>query len=132
MRNTILLLVLFCAATSLLIQPLPAADTITLPSVAQPNDKSAKQSPDTVVAKGKGVEVNRAQLDEALSEFKANATAQGGTIPPEQTASLESGMLDGLIQTQILLSKATEAEKSKAKAEATERLQEARTNAPSQ
>jgi peptidyl-prolyl cis-trans isomerase C len=123
-------IVLLCAAA--LIQPLVAAETKTFPAAAEPVATSAKQSPDTVIAKGKAVEVNRRQLDAAVSEFKSNASAQGKTVGPEETAMLETGMLDRLIQTQILLSKATDAEKSKAKAEAAERIQEAKTNAPSE
>jgi len=123
---------MLCAAASFLIQPLAAVETKTPPAAAEPVATSAKQSPDTVIAKGKAVEVNRGQLDAAVSEFKSNASAQGKTVGPEEMAMLESGMLDRLIQTQILLSKATDAEKSKAKAEATERIQEAKTNAPSE
>ena len=125
-------MVTFCAGALLLAQQVIAADTKTAPIAAEPVLKPSEPSTDSVVAKGKGVEIKRSQLDAAVSDFKANATAQGRTIPPEQTARLESGMLDQLIQTQILLSKATDAEKSKAKAEATERIQEAKTNAPSE
>jgi len=117
-----------CATALFWGKPLLAADAKTSPAPAAP----AKASAETVLAKGKGVEINRGQLDEALTEFKANATAQGKNIRAEEAAMLESGLLDRLIQTQILLSKATDAEKSKAKAEATERLQAARTNAPSE
>jgi peptidyl-prolyl cis-trans isomerase C len=89
-------------------------------------------SADTIVAKGKGVEVKRSQLDEAVQSYKANAAARGKTVQPEQTTMIETALLDRLIQTQILISMATDAEKTKAKEDATRNLKEAKTNAPSE
>jgi peptidyl-prolyl cis-trans isomerase C len=73
-------------------------------------------NPDTlftnsVVAKGKGVSVTRAQLDEELIRLKANAAAQGRMLPP----NLEPQVLDGLITRQLVLAKATAADKAKGK-----------------
>ena len=131
MRKTTSSIILLCAAW-LLAQQVPAADTSTGPAPATPAVKPSEQSADAVIAKGKGVEVKRSQLDEAVQSFKASATAQGRTMPPEQMAMVEPGLLDRLIQNQILISKATDAEKAKAREDATGRIQEAKTNAPSE
>jgi peptidyl-prolyl cis-trans isomerase C len=128
MRKTTLSIILLCTAV-LLAQSVPAAEKGTAFDLDKPVGKS---SPDTVVAKGKGVEVKRGQLDEAVQSFKANAAAQGRTVPLDQTSMIESAVLDHLIQTQILISKATDAEKTKAKEEATQNLKDAKTNAPSE
>jgi peptidyl-prolyl cis-trans isomerase C len=128
MSKSIRSIVLPCVAALLVAQQVPAADTNTAKPVVKPSEQSA----DTVIAKGKGVEVKRGQLDEAVSNVKANAAAQGETIPPEQLAMVEPRLLDGLIKSQIVLSKATDAEKAKAKQDATEGLQQAKTNAPSE
>jgi peptidyl-prolyl cis-trans isomerase C len=132
MRKSTPSIVLLCAAAALLAQPLPAADTNTAPAPAKPAIKPSEVSADTVIAKGKGVEIKRSQLDEAVVRLKANAIAQGGAIPPDHVAMMEPGLLNRLIQSQILISKATDAEKAKAKADATKQVQEARTNAPSE
>src|ERR1035438_2016970 len=61
----------------------------------------------TVVAKGKGVEVTRAQLDDKVIRLKAQAAGRGQNIPPEHVAMLDQQMLDQLIQIQLLQGKAT-------------------------
>jgi peptidyl-prolyl cis-trans isomerase C len=132
MRKTTSSIVLLCAAASLLAQQVPAADTNAAAAPAQPAIKPSELFADTIVAKGKGVEVKRSQLDDAIMSFKANAAAQGRSIPPEQMSMVEPGLLDRLIQIQILIGKATDAEKVKAKADAAKHIQEARTNAPSE
>jgi peptidyl-prolyl cis-trans isomerase C len=130
MCKTTTSIVLLCTAALLVAQSVPAAANAPVPgkSVSKPSEASA----DTVVAKGKGVEVKRSQLDEAVQSFKANAAAKGKEIPPEQTPIIESALLDRLIQNQILLSKAADAEKAKAKEDAVQSLKEAKTNAPSE
>jgi peptidyl-prolyl cis-trans isomerase C len=130
MCKTKLSIILLCTAALQLAQPVPAAEKAPAPgkSVSKPSEASA----DMVVAKGKGVEVKRSQLDEAVQSFKANAAAKGKEISPEQTAMIESALLDRLIQTQILVSKATGAEKAKAREDAIQSLKEVKTNAPSE
>jgi len=124
-------MILVCTAL-LVAQPITAAETDVVPAPGKPISKSSEVSADAVVAKGKGVEVKRSQLDEAVLSFKSNAAAKGKAIPPEQTAMVETALLDRLIQTQILISKATDAEKAKAKEDATKSLKEAKTDAPSE
>jgi peptidyl-prolyl cis-trans isomerase C len=84
-------------------------------ATAKPADKLTELFGDAVIAKGKGVEVKRSQLDSALISIKSAAAARGQSIPPEQVQMLERQQLQGLIQIQLLLGKATEADKVKGK-----------------
>ncbi|MFO1511777.1 MAG: peptidylprolyl isomerase [Verrucomicrobiota bacterium] len=70
---------------------------------------------DPVIAKGKGVEVKRSQLDAALIGVKAGLNAQGRSVSPDQVTMLERQVLNDIIGLQILLSKATDADKAKGK-----------------
>jgi parvulin-like peptidyl-prolyl isomerase len=66
---------------------------------------------DAVVAKGKGVEVKREDLDAMVFKMKANL-AQSGTPAP---ADAESQVLKKLVIDQLILSKATDADRTSAK-----------------
>ena len=81
----------------------------------------------TIVAKGKGVEVSQGQLDEEVVRLKAQAAARGQIIPPEQIAMVDRQVLDQLIQVQLLQAKATDADKAAGKALAEKRFEEAKT-----
>jgi peptidyl-prolyl cis-trans isomerase C len=83
--------------------------------------------PDKVIAKGKGVEVSRNQLDEEVIRFKSQVAGRGQTVPPEQMAMMERQLLDQLIQVQLLKAKATDADKAAGKALADKRFEEAKT-----
>jgi peptidyl-prolyl cis-trans isomerase C len=92
--------------TSLLVINLTAsAETTNAP--AKPMDLFA----DEIVAKGDGVKVTRAALDEALITIKASAAARGQRIPPQLVQNLEAQVLSRLIGMQILNQTATEADK---------------------
>ena len=80
-----------------------------------------------VLAKGKGVEVTRGQLDDEIIRVKAQAAARGQSMPPEQTGMMERQILEQFIQVQLLQSKATEADKAAGKALAEKRFEEAKT-----
>ena len=66
---------------------------------------------DPVIAKGKGFEIKRSELDELVTKFKAAVAAQNMSIPSEQT--IEKGALDSLIGERLLLARANDADKSK-------------------
>ncbi|HTQ50469.1 MAG TPA: peptidylprolyl isomerase [Candidatus Acidoferrales bacterium] len=68
-----------------------------------------------VIVKGKGFEVKQSDLDEAMTGIKAAAAMRNQVIPPAQMKMLESQMLDRLIQVQLLLQKATDADKAAGK-----------------
>ena len=67
---------------------------------------------DPVIAKGKGFEIKRSELDEMMTRIKSTAAARGQTIPPGQLIQIEGRVLDQLIQTRLLLQKATDADRS--------------------
>jgi peptidyl-prolyl cis-trans isomerase C len=67
---------------------------------------------DPVIARGKGFEIKRSELDEVMMGVKSTFAARGQTIPPGQLPVIESQLLDRLIQDQLLLQKATDADRS--------------------
>jgi peptidyl-prolyl cis-trans isomerase C len=90
----------------------PAADQSNGPAAAGAA-KGGDLFGDRVVARGKGCEVKRSQLDDVMTTIRSTAAARGQMIPPEQTAALERAQLDQLIQVQLLNSMATDADKAK-------------------
>jgi len=80
---------------------------------AKAADKLAELFGDPVIAKGKGVEVKRSQLDAIINGAKAQIAASGQAVSPERMALLERQVLEGLINDQLVLSKATDADKTK-------------------
>jgi peptidyl-prolyl cis-trans isomerase C len=68
---------------------------------------------DTVIAKGKGLEVKRADLDTTVVQMKAQYAANQMPAP----ADAESQALKKLVIDQLILSKATEADRTAAKAD---------------
>src|SRR5690349_13483389 len=89
-----------------------AADSAAAAASKPASINIANLFPDTVVAKGKGVEVKRSQLDDAMLSIKSSAAAQGQVIPPDRLALLEQQVLDRLIQIQLLMTKANDADKT--------------------
>ena len=68
---------------------------------------------DPVIAKGKGVEVKRSQLDAAMIGVRAGLKARGQTVNPDQMIGIERQVLNDIISLQLLLAKATPADKAK-------------------
>jgi peptidyl-prolyl cis-trans isomerase C len=79
---------------------------------AKPADAMTALFGDPVIAKGKGFEIKRSELDEVMTGVKSTAAARGQTIPAVQLTRIESQMLDQIIQEQLLLQKATEADRT--------------------
>src|SRR3954466_9649676 len=69
---------------------------------------------DPVIARGKGIEVKRSQLEDAIIQYKANLAVRGQTLAESQRGTREAQLLDRLVITQILLSRATADDKTKA------------------
>lgn len=84
---------------------------------SKPAERISELFGDTVVARGKGLEIKRSQVDTAIIAIKATAAARGQTIPPEMTRSLEQQVLSDLIGQGLILTKATAAEKAKGQEE---------------
>jgi len=69
---------------------------------------------DPVIVKAKGFDIKRSELDEVLTGAKANAAAGGQMLP----AGFDVEVLEKLITIQMLLQKATDADRASGKAEA--------------
>jgi parvulin-like peptidyl-prolyl isomerase len=110
MKKMSQLCVLLCAITPL------AAFSVTPDQPASTN--SAVKAPsldalfgDTVIVKGKGVEVKRTDLDAMVVRMKAQYAAQQMPAP----ADAESQVLKKLVIDQLILSQATDADRTAAK-----------------
>jgi parvulin-like peptidyl-prolyl isomerase len=79
-----------------------------------------------VIAKGKGVEIRRSQLDDAFVAFRANLAARGQTIAETRREGAEAQLLDRMLVTQLLVNKATDADREHAKTNITRFLDESR------
>jgi len=88
--------------------------------------------PDTVIAKGKGVEIKRSQLDDEMMHLKARAAAQGQKLNPEQLPLYEQSLLEDLIRIQVLRARATADDKATAQKLALKKMEDARAELGSQ
>ncbi|HTV75365.1 MAG TPA: peptidylprolyl isomerase, partial [Candidatus Baltobacteraceae bacterium] len=112
---------IFSAALAAVLLALPARAATPPPDAAAPAVADTNAAPadtmaalfgDPVIVKGKGFEIKRSELDEVMIGLKSAAEAHGETISPEQMSTIESQMLNRLIQIQLLLQKATDADKA--------------------
>jgi len=71
---------------------------------------------DRVVAKGKGIEVKFSQVEEAVIAFKASRVGAGERVSQELEQEAERTILERLVATQLLLQRATDADKKTGKA----------------
>ncbi len=81
-----------------------------------------------VIARGKGLEIRRAQLEDEFIRVKAQMTSQGQTLTPEQRGVLEVNLLQQLIGLRLISGQATEAERAAAKGVAEKRFEDAKTH----
>jgi peptidyl-prolyl cis-trans isomerase C len=81
----------------------------------KPAADAKKLFPDDVLCKGKSVEVRRSQVDEAFVQFKANLTARGQPFPEERREQVETQLLDRLVVTKLLVNRATDEDRARAK-----------------
>jgi peptidyl-prolyl cis-trans isomerase C len=89
------------------------------PPLPKPAVKADDLFPPTVLAKGKGFEVNSKQLDEAYLNFRTTAASRGQPPPPdEKRQEVEKKLLDRLVVVEVLQLKATAEDKAKGKAAA--------------
>lgn len=115
-RHSVLLLAVLVAASPMA----RAAETNTTKTSSDPMAALFNE----VVAKGDGVKVTRAMLDQALIAIKAAAAARGQRIPPQSMQALEAQVLSRIIGMQILNPIATEADKAAGKEAADKQLAE--------
>jgi peptidyl-prolyl cis-trans isomerase C len=101
-----------------------ASNAATSPA---PAFKASSLFSNSIVAKGKGVLVTRALLDDEVIRLKAQFASRGQTLPPEQAAAMDRRVLDQLIQIQLMQGRATAEDKAAGKALAQKRFEEAKT-----
>lgn len=102
--------------------PLFGASTPGTPIVA--SNGSDSLFGDDVVARGKGVEIKRSQVEKAFTEFKASLAAQGQSIPEAKRAEVERQVLERLVHVKLLSAKAIDADKQKAREAADKAFEE--------
>lgn len=114
--------IFYAALTAALFRaPAVPAATENTPPPAATNatsaDAMAQLFGDPVIAKGKGVEVKRSQLDAEIQRIKTTMAARGTILSPEDVASLRPRVLNDLITKQLLLAQATAADRAEGKAD---------------
>lgn len=102
-----------CALATLLL--VLAASAQAAEDTKPPAAPAVALFPDEVLAKGKGLEIRRSELDAAMASFRAAAAAQNQTIKEGNPGELEARMVDRLILNKILLLRATSEDRAKAK-----------------
>jgi len=103
-----------------------------LTNAVEPGKSAAKPAelfPDVAIVKGKGFEIKRSKLDDAVTSIKSTAMARGQNIPPEQMVMMEQQVLERLIQVQLLMAKATETDKTKGAETSNKRFENVKTRA---
>jgi peptidyl-prolyl cis-trans isomerase C len=99
---------------------------------AEVKKEAAPLFPDKVVAKGKGVEVKQSQVEEAFVAYKTRMAGRGQTIPEEFRDKVEAQLTEQLVITQLLLARATPADKAKAREATDNVIADARKRFPSE
>jgi len=108
--------ILFTSTLAVVLVSAPASQAATAAKTnATGGNELAALLSDPVVAKGKGFEVKRSQVDAALIGVKAGLNAQGRAVSGEQMLNFERQVLNDIIGLHILLTKATDADKAKGK-----------------
>ncbi|MCX8157958.1 MAG: peptidylprolyl isomerase [Verrucomicrobiae bacterium] len=102
------------------------------PAPAPPKPDARELFPDSVVAKGRGVEVKRSQVDEAYNLFKANAAAQGRNLREEDRHRDQAMLLDRIISTKLLVARATDEDRKKAAENADKYIAETKKRLPNE
>jgi peptidyl-prolyl cis-trans isomerase C len=126
-------LVQLCAVTLLVAATATkSSGQATSSTPARPVIKANDLFTNTIVAKANGITITRSQLDEALIGIKSGAAARGTAIPPEQMTMLERQILQRIIQVQLLVAKATDADKATGKEQTQKRLTEIKARAGSE
>lgn len=123
------------------------AVTVVATTVLKADDKPASTSasggtnaplgdgglfPDKVIATGKGVEIKRSRLDEAVSSVRSTAMARGRELTPADLPIIEKSSFDHLLQLQLFSAKANDEDKAAGKKEGDKRMETIRSRAPSE
>ena len=87
---------------------------------------------DEVIARGKGVEIKRSHLEQALTLSRANLAAAGRAVPEDRRLLQENQVLLRMIVTRILTNRATAADIKSATESMEKKLKEAKDQAVSE
>jgi peptidyl-prolyl cis-trans isomerase C len=91
-----------------------SAGAVTAPAPAATNSTTEAVKAlfgDSVVVKAKTFEIKRSEVDELMAGMKTRASAEGQSLPPE----FEVAIVNQLVTIQLLLQKATEADRATGK-----------------
>src|SRR5665213_2153062 len=77
---------------------------------------------DPVIAKGNGFSIKQSELDQVVTGISSAAAAHNQTISSEQMTGIKAQMLNRLIQIQLLLQKATPADRAEGQKKADEQI----------
>jgi parvulin-like peptidyl-prolyl isomerase len=94
--------------------PVAGSNPMVAATNSNPEDAMKALFGDPVIVKGQGFEIKQSELDAVLTGAKANAAAQGQRLPKE----FEAAILNQLITINMLLQKATPADRAAGAAEA--------------
>ena len=113
--------------------PAAVAEKAAAEKAAPAEAKKESLFADPVIAKGKGFEIKRSRVDDAYIIYKANLAARNAQGAPNEPRDLvESNLLQRIIFTEILLSKANPEEKAKAKDLTEKFIDDTRKRSPSE
>jgi parvulin-like peptidyl-prolyl isomerase len=97
-----------------------------------PPSAPSATSTDYLLARGKGFEIRRSQLDREAAAALAQAGANGRTVNAEQRTELDRQVLEQIINVRLVLAKATDADKAAGKAAAERRYAAAKAKVDSE
>ena len=132
LNKKIMGVLLAAAVTSMTAAQAEDKTAAAAPDLGKPASKSDDLFPDTVIVKGKGLEIKSSQLDEAVASVKASEMSRGHEINAAQMPMLQKQVLDRLILNKLLNTKATDADKAKGKEEGDKRFEAIKKRAPSE
>jgi peptidyl-prolyl cis-trans isomerase C len=119
-------LVPLLALSALVALPAGAAQPASTNAAAAAKSTSASSDlfGNAVLARGKGVEIKRGELDGDVIRAKAQLAASGRPVSADQNTLMEQQILDQLINVQLLRTKATDADRAAGKAAAAKRFED--------
>jgi len=112
---------------------------ITLTQLPAEDPKSTKETKptqplfkDEVVARGKGFEVKKSEVEEAYILYKGHMASRGQRVPDDQGPAIEEKLMERLAMTKILMGKATDKDKKDAETVTEKYLGEMKQKFPSE
>src|SRR5436190_11359701 len=108
------------------------AAEIPSPNTIKPVTKVSDLFDDPVIVRGKGVEVKRSQVEDAFIAFAANLAARGHNLAEDQRPVREAQLLDRLVITRLLVNRATEPDRTRARELSEKFIADARRSATSE